>query len=190
MDEDSKKCSKCKTISSQCNFNKDISTKDGLNPFCKVCRMGYYKEKREQRLEYSRLYSKQNRARKYLYEKNKRKTVLHFKLACNLRSRTNTAFKSQNVEKLNKTFNLLGCSQSFFKRYILHQLYGIMTEENYGKIRCLDHCYQLSKTNLSDKNEMNKATKRINLRPMYCSEKISEADKIDQRIYLLQQIKA
>ena len=44
MDEDLKNCSKCKTISSKCNFNKDISTKDGLNPIFKVCRMGYYKK--------------------------------------------------------------------------------------------------------------------------------------------------
>ena len=134
MDEDLKKCSKCKTISSKCNFNKDISTKDGLNPICKVCRTEYYNNKREQRIEYNKFYAKQNRARINLYEKNKRKTNLNFKLAGNLRSRTNKAFRSQNVEKLNKTFDLLGCSQSFFKRWILYQLYGDMTEENYGQI--------------------------------------------------------
>ena len=44
MDEDLKKCSKCKTISSKCIFNKHVSTRDGLNPICKVCRMGYYNE--------------------------------------------------------------------------------------------------------------------------------------------------
>ena len=65
-----------------------------------------------------------------------------------------------------------------------------MTEDNYGEIWCLDHCYPLSKTNLLDKNEMNKSTKWINLRPMYCSENISKADKIDKRLYLMQEIKA
>ena len=65
-----------------------------------------------------------------------------------------------------------------------------MTEENYGKIWCLDLCYPLSKTNLSDKNEMNKSTNCITLRPMYCSEKISKGDKIDHRLYLMQEIKA
>ena len=137
-------------------FNKVISTKDGLNPICKVCRKGYYKEKCEQGIEYSKFYDRHNRTRINLFEKNKRKTLLNFKLACNLRLRANEDFKSQNVEKLNKTFDLLGCSQSFFKRWILHQLYGNLTEENYGKIWCLDHSYPLSKTNLSDKNEMNK----------------------------------
>ena len=65
-----------------------------------------------------------------------------------------------------------------------------MTEENYGKIWCLDHCYPLSKTNLSDKNEMNKSTDSIKLRPMYCSENISKGHKIDHRLYLMQEMKA
>ena len=32
--DDMKKCSKCKTISSKCNFNKDVSTTDGLYNQC------------------------------------------------------------------------------------------------------------------------------------------------------------
>ena len=65
-----------------------------------------------------------------------------------------------------------------------------MTEENYGEIWCLDHCHPLSKTNLLDKNEMKKSSTWINLRPMYCGENISKADKIDNRLYLMQEIKA
>ena len=34
-----------------------------------------------------------------------KKTDLNYKLACNLRSRTSTAFKSQNVRKIKKTFD-------------------------------------------------------------------------------------
>ena len=123
-------------------------------------------------------------------KKKQKKTNLNFKLACNLRSRTNKAFKSQNVKKLNKTINLVGCSQSLFKRWILHQLYGDMAEENYGSVLTLDHCYPLSKTNLSDKSEMNKSTYWINIRPMYCSENIPKGDKLNPYLYLLQEIKA
>ena len=49
-----------------------------------------------------------------------------------------------------------------------------MTEENYGKIWCLDHCFPLSKTNLSNQNEMKKTIYWMNLRPMFCSENISK----------------
>ena len=43
MDE-LKKCSKCKMISFKKNFKKDKTENDGLNPICKVCRIGYYKK--------------------------------------------------------------------------------------------------------------------------------------------------
>ena len=65
-----------------------------------------------------------------------------------------------------------------------------MTLENYGKIWCLDHCYPLSKTNLSNERDMYKSTNWINIRPMYFSENSSKGDKIDNRLYLLQEIKA
>ena len=123
-------------------------------------------------------------------KKNKRKTDFNYKISHNIRVRTNKAFKSQNVKKLNKTFDLVGCSQSFFKRWILHQLFGDMTEENYGSVWTLDHCHPLSKTNLSGKNEMNKSTYWINIGPMYCSEIISKADKINPYLYILQEIEA
>ena len=135
-------------------------------------------------------YNKLNSEKINVYEKNKIKNDFNFNLAHNIRFRTRQAFKSQNVEKLNKTCDLLGCSQSFLRKCILYQLHGNMNEENSGKIWCLDHCYPLSKTNLSDKNEMNKSNNWINLRPMYCSENISKGDKINHRLYLMQEIEA
>ena len=65
-----------------------------------------------------------------------------------------------------------------------------MSLENYGKIWCLDHCLPLSKINLSDENELNKYTNWVNIRPMYIKDNIVKGDKIDYRLYLLQQIKA
>ena len=58
--DDMKRCSKCKTLSSKNNFQKDVSKKDGPNPICKVCRIDYYNEKHEQKLHYQKLYAKQN----------------------------------------------------------------------------------------------------------------------------------
>ena len=63
-----------------------------------------------------------------------------------------------------------------------------MTEENYGSVWTLDHCYSLSKTRLSNANEMNKPTYWITLRPMYLGENSSKGSKID--IHLPQEIKA
>ena len=65
-----------------------------------------------------------------------------------------------------------------------------MTEEIYGSVWTLDHCYPLSKTNLSNENEMNKSTNWINLGPIYCSENNIKCDKVDHRLYLMQEKKA
>ena len=175
MDEDLKKCSKCKMECLKLNFYKDITRKDGLRIYCKSCTNQHHNNRKEQR---------------NAYEKQKRKTDLNFKLASYMRNRLYKAYISQNLKKTNKTIDLVGCSLEFFKKWILHQLSGEMTEENYGKIWCLDHCFPLSKTNLSDQNEVNKSTNWINLRPMYCSENISKGNKIDHRLYLMQEIKA
>ena len=178
-----KKCSKCKTISLKCNFNKDVSTRGGLNPICKVCRLRYYNEKREQKLQYQKLLTKQNRARINNYEKNKRKTDFNYKIAHNIRVRTNRASKSLN----NIMNTLIGCCNSHLRKWIIYQLYGDMTLENYGIIWCLDHCIPLKKTN---ENDFYKYTNWINLRPMCMKDNISKGSKIDNRLYLMQEIKA
>ena len=65
-----------------------------------------------------------------------------------------------------------------------------MTLENCGKVWCLDHFCPLSKTNLSNGNDMYKSTNWINLRPMYVKDNIIKGDKIDNRLYLMQEVKA
>ena len=54
------------------------------------------------------------------------KTDLKYQLAHNIRVRTYQAFKSQNVYKLNKTFHLIECFQSFFRKWSLSQLYIVL----------------------------------------------------------------
>ena len=40
---------------------------------------------------------------------------------------------------------LIGYSNSHLRKWIIYQLYGLMTLENYGTIWCLDHCIPLKK---------------------------------------------
>ena len=193
MDE-LKECSKCRMIYSKSNFHKNKKSKEGLQAYCISCqkeyRKKYYLNKHIQINEHHKRYKEQNREKIRLYENNRRKTDLNFRIACNLRSRTSTAFKSQNVMKTNKTFDLLGCSHSFFKNWIIHQLYGNMTVENYGDVWQIDHTLPITSFNLLDENEMKKCFDWINLRPMYMKDNLIKGDKIDHRLYLLQQIKA
>ena len=170
-----KKCCRCQNILSKSNFNKDNKRRDGVQSICIKCFKDYHNNRKE---------------RRSILDKERRKSDINFKLVCNLRSRTSKAFKAQNVRKTNKTLDLLGCSHSFFKRWIIHQLYGIMTLENYGSVWQIDHCLPITSFNLLDENDMKKCFNWINLRPMYCSENISKGDKIDHYQYLLQEVKA
>ena len=175
MDEELKKCSKCKIECLKLNFYKDITRKYGLRIYCKSCT----NQHRNNRIEQRNAYERQNR-----------KTDLSFKLASYMRNRLYKDYKAQKVEKTNKTIDLLGFSLEFFKKWILQQIYGEMTLENYGKIWCLDHCYPLSKANLSNETDMIKATNWINFRRMYCSGDISKGSKIDNQLYRMQEVKA
>ena len=170
-----KKCCRCKNILLKSNFNKDKTKKDGVQGICIICFKEYHNNRKE---------------RRSILDRQRRKTDFNFKLISNIRTRTSNAFRSQNIKKSNKTKKLLGCSNSFFKKWVIYQLYGEMKIENYGKVWCLDHCYPLSKINLSNENELYKPTNWVNLRPMYMKDILINGDKIDHRLYLLQQIKA
>ena len=182
--DDMKICSKCKAISSKSNLYKDRTKNDGYRPYCKSCTNQYYYDNRNRLLNNQKIYIKNNRSKINAYEREKRKNDCKFYLFCKIRQKTNYTFKSQTIEKIN---DLIGCSNYFFRKWIIHQLYGDMTIENYGKIWCLDHCYPLS---IIKENELNKYTNWINIRPMYIRDNIIKSDKIDNRLYLLQQIKA
>ena len=171
------------------NFYKDCIKKDGYKSECIFCSKEYYYVNRDWVLNNRKMYVMKNRAKINLYQKKRRDSDLNFKLAQNLRVRTNKTFKSQNVRKTNKTNALLGCSHSFFKNWIIHHLYGNMTLENYGSAWQIDHCLAVTSFNLLDGNDMKKCFNWVNLRPMYVKDNIIKGDKIDYHLYLLQKVK-
>ena len=180
---DDKKCSKCKLLFSKSDFHKDITKSDGYRSSCKRCTNQYYYDNQNRILDNHKTYNKNNRCKINAYEKDKRKTDSDFKLHCSIRQKTNRAFESLD----NKMNTLIGCSNSHLRKWIIFQLYGLMTLENYGTIWCLDHCIPLKKTN---ENDLYKYTNWINLRPMYIKDNISKGSKIDYHLYLLQEVKA
>ena len=65
-----------------------------------------------------------------------------------------------------------------------------MSIDKYGGVCCVDHCLPIASFNLLDEKEIKKCFNCINLRSMYIKENISKKAKIDNRIYLMQEIKA
>ena len=143
---------------------------------------------RDQIIEYHK--KKENRDKINFYEKKRRDSDLNFKLAHNIRVRTNKTFKTQNLRKTNKTFDLLGCSHAFFKSCIIDQLYGDMSLDNYGSVWQIDHCLPITSFNLLDENDMKKCFNWMNLKLMYSKGNNSKNDKIDHCLYRHQGVKA
>ena len=92
---------------------------DGFNPQCIFCTKKSYVDNQDRLLNKQKLYDKQNRekvnTRWKEYIRKRRDSDLDFKLACNLRNWLYKAYKAQNVLKTSRTFDLLGCSHSFFQ---------------------------------------------------------------------------
>ena len=141
--DDIKKCSKCKTISSKCNFNKDVSTKDGLYNQCKVCRneyymnisikliqkqKGYYYEKRERIKECQRKNHNKIIARKKIYSNNRYKTDIIYRLICKTRSRVYKTLKG--ITKKSSSINKLGIDIDLYRKCLEFQFTPEMNREN------------------------------------------------------------
>ena len=76
---------------------------DGFQPYCKPRKKNLkknYIEHRYLELESHKKYCGDNKGKINEYFKNRKKSDSNYKLACNLRSRTSTAFKSKNVRKI------------------------------------------------------------------------------------------
>ena len=65
-----------------------------------------------------------------------------------------------------------------------------MTKENYGSVWQIDHCLPIASFNLLDEIDMKKCFIWIIPRPMYSNDNNLKNDKIDNRLYLLQEVNA
>ena len=92
----------------------------------------------------------------YEYIKKRKESDLFCNIAGNLRSRTNRVFKSQINRNVIKASDLFGCSHPFFKRWIVHQLFGNMNVESYCSVWCIDLCLPIASFNILDESEMKK----------------------------------
>ena len=100
------------------------------------------------------------------------------------------AYKYQNGRKTFKTFDLLRCSHSFFKRRITHQVYGHETLDNCGSICLIGKCLPQPNFNILDEHAMKKSFGWMNLKPMCIKESDTKRAKFDNRLYSMQDLKA
>ena len=144
----------------------------------------YRKQNREKIKEQKKAYRKQNRDKIRIYERNKHKTDINFKLSKNLRTRIRCVLKGKSKSK--KTMDLIGCSVDFLKKHLENQFQAGMSWNNYGNpngdhSECwhVDHIVPCASFDLSDPKQQQKCFHYSNLQPLWAKDNLSKGAKIN-----------
>lgn len=106
--------------------------------------------------------------------------IIQYKIINNMRSRLSHIIRGK--EKGESTAKLLGCSYSYFIKYIESQFKEGMSFKNYGQDGwVIDHIIPCAKFDLSKTEHQKKCFHFTNLRPLWAFENISKKDKITHR---------
>jgi len=193
-----KKCSKCKSEKDRSSFGKRSNVSDGLRSECNECRKKYIILNKKKIAKYKKQYydENQDKIRKYFkqycarnqrkrsaqhtkWHREKYRTNINYKLACNLRSRQNAALK--NNQKTGSAICDLGCSIEEFKRHLEKLFYShpktgeLMTWDNYGLFGWhIDHIKPLSGFDLTARNQFLVACHYTNLQPLWAEENLKK----------------
>ena len=200
-------CKKCGLEKEVCEFDKKTNNKDNLNSKCKECRRKYMNEYNSQNAEKKRLqqkkyyyrnrdkelirvsekhkkfkekeseYRKKNRNKISEREKNRYNTDISYRIKTNMRNRLKLFLKSQNIQKTNTTFEIVGGSPQIIKEYLEKQFLDGMSWENYGFLGWhIDHIIPLSSAKTIE--EIYKLCHYTNLQPLWCEDNLKKGSKL------------
>jgi hypothetical protein len=204
---ETKICKKCLVDKSLFDFNKNKSSKDGLQDNCKVCvkeyKKQYYIDNKEKILEKSKEYYIENQKiiidRVKIWGNNNKDKVEQYKKDYVERNRDfiNSKMIQRKKDdpilklkmlyrsKTNKilgsnresTFDLIGCSPSELKSYLEKQFKDDMCWENHGLFGW--HIdHIIPLSSAKNDDELKKLCHYTNLQPLWAIENIIKRDKI------------
>ena len=112
-----------------------------------------------------------SKERRRAYGLNKYRTDENFRIAQCLRRRMQMAFRQQSVERMGRSYELVGCSIDELKAHLESQFKEGMSWENYGRYGWhIDHIKPLAKFSLSERENQLKAFNWKNLQPLWAEE--------------------
>jgi hypothetical protein len=111
------------------------------------------------------------------YVKERKRVDPAFKMKVTLRNRLKNSLRKSKRGKKVKTSKALGCSWSYFVKYMETRFSDGMTWGNHGEIWEVDHIKPLASYDLVKKIEQEKACHYLNLQPMLKEENRAKGDK-------------
>ena len=128
---------------------------------------------KEIKKKYQKRYQQHNKKR--LYEDwKKRKEVVGFRIACNLRNRVSMAIKG-NIKR-GKTLELLGCDIKTLKQHLASKFTKGMSFDNYGTWH-IDHIIPCISFDLTDLTQQRKCFNYTNLQPLWAKDNLEKSKR-------------
>lgn len=161
--------------------NKKYHTEEERLDAIRASKRKYQEEYRKRNPDHKRNWKKENikKVREYnrKYESNKRKIDPIYKFSVDVRNLINDSFKRKNCIKPKKTEEILGCSMSEFKEYILNKCPDGVTLENFGLYEYhIDHIIPLATATSLD--DIIRLCHHTNLQPLWCKDNLKKSNKL------------
>jgi hypothetical protein len=118
---------------------------------------------------------KNNRELNNQKKRNKYKNNINHRISINVRNRMNNFLKSKNIQKRNKTFEVIGCSPDFLKEHIENQFIDGMSWNNRNEWH-IDHIIPLSSAKTEE--ELYSLCHYTNLQPLWVEDNLKKSNKI------------
>jgi len=137
----------------------------------------YYNINKKEILDKNKIYRKNTKNIRNIYESKKKKNDPIYSLLCGMRSRLCNYLKMCDVTKRNKTFDIVGCSPEFLKKHLEIQFTDGMSWDNRSEWH-IDHIIPLSSAKTED--ELYKLCHYENLQPLWAEDNLKKSNKILQ----------
>ena len=187
MDEDWKRCSKCKNERELSEFNVRTDTQK-YRKQCRGCikliKKEYQTNNKDKINLYNKNYFQHNKNNIYESRKNRRKTDVNFRLICNTRRRIHHALNGKS--KSSPTKDILGIDIDLYRKWIEWQMTSDMTWDNIE----IDHVEPFCLFDVSKDEELREAFNWKNTQPLLKEVHQQKGAKFNFLDYQLQFIKA
>ena len=135
----------------------------------------YYNINKKEILNKNKVYRKNTKNIRNIYESNKKKNNTVYSLSCGMRSRIWKYTTLMSITKKNKTFEIVGCTPEFLKEHLEAQFINGMSWDNRSEWH-IDHIIPLSSAKTEE--ELYKLCHYSNLQPLWAGDNLSKGTKV------------